>query len=159
MTRRVTSPWSCTAFSVTFMVLGFYVDILRNPTGSVIAVCSSSNSLVDSFRLHIAMMPAAHLGMLLAPFFLVATDFGRTARNPIGTMVRTGGFLLEMLSAEIVVLYFIDGAQSPIFMMLAMAGIMSVFACIRSILKNCGRSNRAVGGERTIGYEVYSCGD
>jgi len=134
MTRRAACPGSCAGLSVGFMALGVCVDIFRSPTGTIVAVCSASASLGDSLRLHFAMMPATHFGMLLAPFILVATDFGRDARNPVGALARAGASLLEMLATEIVVLYLFADTRNPAFMMVAMAGVMGVFACTRSVV-------------------------
>jgi hypothetical protein len=134
MMRRLASPWRCTVLSVLLMSVGISIDMLRSPTGSIEAVCSSPNSLIDNLRLHAAVMPAAHAAMLLAPFVVVAADFGWAARNPVAALARAGGLMLEMLVAEIVVLVLRLGALNAGFMMLAMAGVMAVFAGVKSAL-------------------------
>jgi len=124
------------------MALGFSIDVLRSPTGLIVAICSSSSSLFDSLRSHVVVMPAAHAGMLLAPLVLVATDLGNNALNPVGALTRAAGVLVEMLAAEIVVLYLLADGQRPEFMMLAMAGVMGAFACTWSVVKGCSRCTR-----------------
>jgi hypothetical protein len=134
MMGRLALPWRCTMLSVLLMSVGFSIDMLRSPTGSIDAVCSSSNSLIDNLRLHAAVMPAAHVAMLLAPFAVVATDFGWAARNPVAALTRAAGLLIEMLVAEVVVLFLQVGAPNAAIMMLSMAGVMAVFAGAKSAL-------------------------
>ncbi|MGF6787036.1 hypothetical protein [Paraburkholderia sp. 35.1] len=101
----------------------------------------------------IAAMPATHVGMLLAPFVVVATDFSWGARNPVGALARTGELLLEMLAAEIVVLFLWAGTLSAGFMMVAMTGAMGAFAGAKSVaIAQCrsasedGKPERALTG-------------
>jgi len=49
------------------MLIGLFFDFQRTPVAIIASICSTSHSLsfLDSLRLHIALMPYMHIGMLI----------------------------------------------------------------------------------------------
>ena len=112
------------------MGAGLLVDLWRSPVGAIVPVCTGREDAFARTLLHVAMMPAAHAGMIVGGIVCVLWHFGRCASPPTLLCLALFWRCCGMAAAELGSLMLLPEPTDPAAMMLVMAAFMLAFDCL-----------------------------